>query len=117
MTAPLTPPASGTPSIHDQIIRCVEQAGHPDWSLREMVNRLKEIAKEARQAESRAASNEKDARRYHRALDRAAYALFQIKRMVPEAIPEFAAKAHEITCRELDVEHTALSAGVDDGKG
>ena len=45
------PPAEGTPSIHDQIIRCVEQAGHPDWSLREMVNRLKEIAKDARQLE------------------------------------------------------------------
>lgn len=42
-----------TPTIHDQIIRCVEQAGHPDWSLREMVERLKQIAKDARSLERR----------------------------------------------------------------
>lgn len=32
------------PTIHDRIIRCVEQAGHPDWSLHDMIGTLKRIA-------------------------------------------------------------------------
>ena len=38
------------------------------------------------------------------ALDRAAYALFQIKRMVPEEIPKFAADEHSAACAVLDGE-------------
>ena len=40
----------GMPSIHDRIIRCVEQAGHPDWSLKEMMETLKHIAIDSRHA-------------------------------------------------------------------
>ena len=36
------------------------------------------------------------------ALNEAAYALFQIKRMTPEAIPQFAADAHAKACKHLD---------------
>lgn len=36
------------------------------------------------------------------ALNDAAYALFQIKRMTPEAIPQFAADAHAKACKHLD---------------
>jgi len=38
------------------------------------------------------------------ALNRAAYALFQIKRMVPEEIPKFAADEHSAACAVLDCE-------------
>lgn len=38
------------------------------------------------------------------ALDKAAYALFAIKRMAPYAIREFAAKEHEEACKVLDDE-------------
>ena len=61
---------SGTPTIHEQIIRCVEQTGHPDWSLREMVNRLKEIAKDSRKLERELATA--GARGYLRGLEEAA---------------------------------------------
>lgn len=36
------------------------------------------------------------------ALNEAAYALFQIKRMAPEAIQQFAADAHAKACKHLD---------------
>lgn len=36
------------------------------------------------------------------ALDKAGYALFSIKRLAPDAIKEFAAKAHEEACKVLD---------------
>ena len=36
------------------------------------------------------------------ALDRAAYALFQAKRLAPEAVREHCAKAHEAACKVLD---------------
>ena len=42
--------------------------------------------------------------RLREALDRAAYALFQIKRMVPEEIPKFAADEHSAACAVLDGE-------------
>ena len=38
------------------------------------------------------------------ALDKAAYALFTIKRMAPEAIREFAAKEHAEACKVLNDE-------------
>ena len=38
------------------------------------------------------------------ALNRASYALFQIKRMVPEEIPKFAADEHSAACAVLDGE-------------
>jgi hypothetical protein len=41
---------------------------------------------------------------FRQALDRAAYALFQIKRMVPEEIPKFAANEHSAACAVLDCE-------------
>jgi len=41
---------------------------------------------------------------YKDALNRAAYALFQIKRMAPEAIVEFAKAEHEAACKVLDGE-------------
>jgi hypothetical protein len=47
---------------------------------------------------------EKECERMWLGLDRAAYALFQIKRMVPEAIHDFAAKSHEKACAILDNE-------------
>lgn len=36
------------------------------------------------------------------ALNEAAYALFQIKRMAPEAVPQFASDAHAKACKHLD---------------
>ena len=47
---------------------------------------------------------QQEIKRLRAALNEAAYALFQIKRMVPDAIPQFASAAHEKACAVLDDE-------------
>ena len=59
------PPPSEKLSIHDQIIRCLEQAGHPDWSLQEMIERLKQIAKDASPLERRLREAERYASKFN----------------------------------------------------
>lgn len=51
--APAAPESETPGSIHDRIVAAVTQAGHPDWSLREMVDTLRAIAIDARSLERR----------------------------------------------------------------
>lgn len=44
--------------------------------------------------------------RLRAALDKAAYALFQIKRMTPDAVRQFASDAHVAACESLNHEQS-----------
>ena len=61
------------------------------------------------QSQLAAANAERD--KYRLALDRAAYALFQIKRIQPDQIAEFAERSHAEACAVLDTLSTNKQEG------
>ena len=59
---------------------------------------------------------EKRVRELDAALNAAAYALFQIKRMVPEYVIEHSKKAYDAACVVLNGESTLETEGDDSGR-
>lgn len=105
-------------SIEELIDVALEAGGEANYSEANWLKfcnaseALKELATRYHaEVEARTAAQEKIvAQQAALALDRAAYALFQIKRMVPEAVPSFASSEHEEACKTLNDDLSALRA-------